>query len=90
MLLRRVIVIIKIQAPEGRHKICDPFMNKIFISYSHKDKEWVKDYLLFNLEKQGIECHIDYRDFEIGVPSLINMERAVETCEKTGLPLWKP
>ncbi|MCH8982032.1 TIR domain-containing protein [candidate division KSB1 bacterium] len=33
----------------------------VFISYSHKDKEWVKDYLLANLEKNNIPCHIDYR-----------------------------
>ncbi len=47
----------------------------------------MKSYLLPNLEKSGIPCHIDYRDFEIGLPSLINMERAVETCEKTILVL---
>ena len=63
----------------------------VFISYSHKDKKWVKDYLLTNLEKNGIPCHIDYRDFEIGTASLINMEQAVEKCHKTILvftPDW--
>ncbi len=63
----------------------------VFISYSHKDKEWVTDYLLTNLEKNGIPCHIDYRDFEIGKPSLDCMEEAVETCDKTILvytPHW--
>jgi hypothetical protein len=66
-------------------------MNKVFISYSHNDKPWVKDYLLTGLEKNGIPCHIDYRDFEIGAASLINMERAVDTCAKTILvytPNW--
>lgn len=33
----------------------------VLISYNHKDKEWVKDYLLANLEKNNIPCHIDYR-----------------------------
>ncbi|MGH7602157.1 MAG: TIR domain-containing protein, partial [bacterium] len=36
-------------------------------------------------------AHVDYRDFEIGVPSVINMERAVEQCAKTILvftPDW--
>ena len=63
----------------------------VFISYSHKDKKWVKDYLLINLEKNGIPCHIDDRDFEIGEPSLLCMEKAVETCAKTILiftPNW--
>ena len=55
----------------------------VFISYSHEDEEWVKDYLLTNLENNGIPCHIDYRDFEIGTASLINMEQAVEKCNKT-------
>ncbi len=50
-----------------------------------------KRYLLTNLEKNGILCHIDYRDFEIGTASLINMEQAVEKCKKTILvfsPDW--
>ena len=50
----------------------------VFISYSTKDKEWVTSYLLPNLEKNGIPCHIDFRDFELGTASLINMEQTVE------------
>lgn len=63
----------------------------VFISYSHEDKEWARGYLLPNLEKKGIPCHIDYRDFEIGPPILLNIERAVETCQKTIVvltPAW--
>ncbi len=66
-------------------------MNQVFISYSHKDQDWVKNWLLNKLEGNGIATHIDYRDFEIGVPSLINMERAVDQCAKTLLvftPDW--
>jgi hypothetical protein len=51
----------------------------IFISYSHKDEVWVKDYLLTNLERNDIPCHIDYRDFELGKASLICMEEAAES-----------
>lgn len=63
----------------------------VFISYSSKDKKWVREYLLTHLEKNGIPCHIDFRDFEIGTASLINMEQAVEQCAKTILvftPDW--
>ena len=63
----------------------------VFISYSHKDKDWVKDYLLTNLEKNDIPCQIDFRDFEFGKASLICMEEAAETCAKTILvytPNW--
>lgn len=65
--------------------------NKIFISYSHKNAEWVKTWLVPRLESNGVPAHVDYRDFEIGVPSVINMERAVEQCAKTILvftPDW--
>jgi tetratricopeptide (TPR) repeat protein len=59
----------------------------VFISYSHKDKDWVRNWLVPKLEASGIQTHIDYRDFEIGLPSVVNMERAVEQCEKTILVL---
>jgi tetratricopeptide (TPR) repeat protein len=66
-------------------------MHKIFISYSSKNADWVKNWLVPKIESQGVPAHVDYRDFEIGVPSLINMERAVEQCAKTILvftPDW--
>jgi hypothetical protein len=58
-----------------------------FISYSSHDKEWVCRYLLPNLDRAGLHVCIDYRDFEIGIPSLINMERAVEHSNKILLVL---
>jgi hypothetical protein len=62
-------------------------MGNVFISYSSKDGDWVKNWLLPRLEGAGLKVHIDFRDFEIGVPSLINMENAVKKCEKTLLVL---
>jgi len=59
----------------------------VFISYSHRDVEWVKDWLLPRLEAAGLSVCIDFRDFEIGIPSLINMENAVERSRKTLLVL---
>ena len=59
----------------------------VFISYSHQDKEWVKGTLLPRLEEAGLRVHIDYRDFELGVPSLVNMENGVERSRKTLLVL---
>jgi predicted ATPase len=63
----------------------------VFISYSHADQSWVWDELLPRLEGSGLRVCIDYRDFEIGVPSLINMERAVENSRHTLIvltPAW--
>ena len=62
-------------------------MKKIFISYSSKDREWVSNWLLPNLEDAGLEVCIDYRDFKIGRSSLINMEEAVDWCDKILLVL---
>ena len=51
-----------------------PFDYDVFISYSHKDKAWVKDTLLPTLEKAGLKVCIDYRDFKPGRSSLLNMQ----------------
>jgi hypothetical protein len=39
------------------------FKYDVFISYSHKDEEWVRNILLPTLEKQGLKVCVDYRDF---------------------------
>lgn len=59
------------------------FAYDVFISYSHTDNEWVRGELLPRLEQAGLRVCIDYRDFEIGVPSLVNMERAVDDSRHT-------
>lgn len=55
----------------------------VFISYSSKDAAWVRGELLPRLEQAGLKVIIDFRDFEVGTPSLINMERAVDTSRHT-------
>ena len=59
----------------------------VFISYSHKDEAWVRDVLLTRLEAQGLRVCIDSRDFDIGLASIVNMERAVERSRRTLLVL---
>jgi TIR domain-containing protein/NACHT domain-containing protein len=63
----------------------------IFISYSHTDATWVWDWLRPRLEAAGLRVCLDRRDFEVGVPSLENMERAVDHSRHTLLvltPAW--
>ena len=58
-----------------------------FISYSHADAEWVRGRLLPALEAANLRVCIDFRDFAIGVPSLVNMERAIAESRRTLLVL---
>lgn len=63
----------------------------VFVSYSLRDREWVREWLLPRLEAEGLRVCIDFRDFEVGLPSIVNMENAVEQSRKTLLvmtPEW--
>ncbi|MDJ0594132.1 MAG: toll/interleukin-1 receptor domain-containing protein [Pleurocapsa sp. MO_226.B13] len=67
------------------------FKYDAFISYSSRDGDWVRKHLLTALETAGLKACIDYRDFEIGLPTLVNIEKAVERSRKTLLvltPSW--
>lgn len=59
----------------------------IFISYSHQNARWVLDWLLPRLEQRGIYPYVDVHDFEVGVPLVDNIERALERTHKTLLVL---
>jgi hypothetical protein len=58
-----------------------------FISYSHRNQEWVRGWLLPQLEETGVRVFIDFRDFEPGAPLLTEMERAVLESRKMLLVL---
>jgi hypothetical protein len=55
----------------------------VFISYSSRDADWVRGWLLPQLEAASLQVCIDYRDFDVGAPSLENMEQAAERSAKT-------
>ena len=59
----------------------------VFVSYSSRDRDWVRQALIARLEQAGISVCADFRDFDIGVPALVNMERAVERSRTTPLVL---
>jgi hypothetical protein len=63
------------------------FEYDVFISYSSKDKAWVRGELLPRLEASSLRVCIDYRDFRPGAPSVTEIERAVLTSRKTVLVL---
>ncbi len=61
----------------------DEFEFDVFISYSSKDKKWVRGELLKRIEQAGLKAFIDYRDFTRGAPSIKECERGVVKCRKT-------
>ncbi|NLW36880.1 MAG: toll/interleukin-1 receptor domain-containing protein [Syntrophorhabdus aromaticivorans] len=53
-----------------------------FVSYSSKDRPWVKDILLRRLEDNALRVCIDYRDFIPGLPSVENIQQAIRASRK--------
>jgi tetratricopeptide (TPR) repeat protein len=77
---------------KGNHMSADNTQKRfdVFISYSHKDADWVHDWLAPRLKQAKLTvCTDDI--FDIGVPALVNMERAVAASRHTLLvltPAW--
>jgi hypothetical protein len=63
----------------------------VFISYSHTDAKWVRDWLIPRLKRAGVSVCVDEDSFDIGVPALINMEKAAESSRRSVVvltPAW--
>ncbi len=61
------------------------FKYDVFISYSSADEEWVEQTLLKTLEDAGLHACIDFRDFPVGRPTIINIQNAVLESRHTVL-----
>jgi len=55
----------------------DDFQFYVFISYSSRDKAWVRGELLTRIEQAGLKVCVDFRDFRVGRSALLNMQDAV-------------
>lgn len=67
------------------------FRYDVFISYSHADSEWVWNWLVPRLKAADLRVCIDRESFDVGLPSLLNMERAAAMSRNTLLvltPAW--
>ncbi|MEZ4662817.1 MAG: TIR domain-containing protein [Caldilineaceae bacterium] len=64
-----------------------PFAYDVFLSYSHANNAWVRGELLPQLDAAGLKTFIDFRDFDLGAPSITEMERGVLTSRQTLLVL---
>ena len=59
----------------------------VFLSYSHRDTQWVRQDLLPKLEQHHLAVLVDFRDFEAGAPTVHEIERAIRQSRKTLLVL---
>ena len=58
----------------------------LFISYADAERAWVEGYLLDALTQAGVRCHTEAA-FALGVPRLLEFERAVQESRRTLLVL---
>lgn len=63
------------------------FAYDVFVSYAHADGDWVWSWLVPRLKAAGLAVCTDRESFDVGVPSLINMENAVIQSRQTVLVL---
>jgi Caspase domain/TIR domain len=63
----------------------DEFKYDVFVSYRQQEpvKAWVRKSLLPRLEAQGLRVCVDYRDFRLGAPLVLEMARGVEQSRYT-------
>jgi hypothetical protein len=59
----------------------------VFVSYSHRNSDWVRGWLVPQLKAAGLKVCVDHESFEPGAPSLTEMERAVLQSRKTVMVL---
>ena len=69
--------------------MADEYKFDVFISYSHKDEEWVVNTLLPALENAGLKVCIDYRDFKAGKASIFNMQDSAKESRQIVLNLTR-
>ncbi|MBI4671941.1 MAG: toll/interleukin-1 receptor domain-containing protein [Chloroflexi bacterium] len=55
----------------------------VFISYNHRNSDWVRELLVPTLEAANVKLWLDVRNFEPGAPILTEIERAVLNSRKT-------
>lgn len=62
------------------------FQHDVFISYTDADAAWVEGYLMDALDGAGIDFHCE-EAFALGVPRLVEFERAIKSSRRTLLIL---
>ena len=55
----------------------------VFISYSHQDQKWVREWLVPYLQQAMLKVCVDYESFRPGMPIVQAIEQAVQNSRKT-------
>lgn len=63
------------------------FEYDVFVSYSHKDIEWVQKELIPRLKKAKLKICLDDKDFLAGGTAIVTMQDAIEVSRRTLLVL---
>ena len=61
-------------------------MSRVFLNYSHKNEDFVKD-LYRKLSRDGVECFFDKKSIAWGVNWVIELEKGIDKCEAVILVL---
>jgi tetratricopeptide (TPR) repeat protein len=69
--------------------MAEEYKYDVFISYSHKDEDWVVNTLLPALEEAGLKVCIDFRDFKAGKASIFNMQDSAKESRQIVLNLTR-
>ncbi len=66
-------------------KPSNDFPFDVFISYRQRepDLSWVRKKLAPRLEAEGLRVFVDYKDFKLGAPLVLEMARGVESSRYT-------
>lgn len=59
------------------------FSHDVFVSYSHKDQQWVASVLVNTLRENGLKVMFDETEFQGGITSIENMTSAVAKSRRT-------
>jgi hypothetical protein len=63
------------------------FEYDVFISYSHKDIEWVQEELIPRLKKAALKICLDDKEFLAGGVAIVTMQDSIELSRRTLLVL---
>jgi hypothetical protein len=60
---------------------------RVFISYSRRNQQWVRESLVPILDASGVDVVVDYRDMAVALPVIGQMDGLQDSCDSSVLVL---